>query len=351
MSKYSAHKILEKDELSIFASQLSMLVKGGISLYDAMSLLADNAQSHEQTKALYEKIKSELSQGYSFGEVLEQTEAFPFYFVQMIKIGESSGRLEEVLASLGVYYEKSEYISQSIKSATRYPIIIIFVLLIVLSVIITKVLPVFSGVYEQLGVSMTGISRVLLSFGDFLNKYGLIILAVLAALIAAAVVFFRTPKGEAFGQRLYENSVFTRNIAKQSAVGKFAYAFSMCISSGMNIDEALDMANTLVESNKISASINSLKQLMSGGESFVSALSKTDIFSPVYVGMIQVGIKTGMLDVSMKNVADRYSIQTDERISHAISVIEPTLVIIISVVIGLLLLAVMLPLINVMSTL
>ena len=90
---------------------------------------------------------------------------------------------------------------------------------------------------------------------------------------------------------------------------------------------------------------------MSGGESFVSALSKTDIFSHVYVGMIQVGIKTGMLDVSMKNVADRYSIQTDERISHAISVIEPTLVIIISVVIGLLLLAVMLPLINVMSTL
>lgn len=344
-------KIIGKDEISLFSSQLSMLLKGGISLYDAMSLLSDNAKHDKRLNELYSEISKGVYEGNSFGNVLEKTGAFPSYYVKMIKIGEASGRLDEVLDSLGVYYEKSEYITNSIKSATRYPIIIILVLIAVLCVIITKVLPVFSQVYEQLGISLTGMIYGLMKFGAFLNTNGIIILIILAVVVTGAVIFSKTEKGKSFNAYIYENSRFTASLAEQSAVGRFAYALSLCISSGMNIDKAVNMSSELTPGVKQGKKINKMKALMDENESFASALSKADIFPPVYVGMIKVGVKTGNLDEAMKNVAMRYTSDTDERISRAISVIEPTLVILISVVIGLLLLAVMLPLINIMSTL
>ena len=161
---------LTEAEISAFCKQVNMIVKAGLPTYYGISILHDEEKDPD-TKLFLEEIYNTMEEGASLYEAISKTGAFPGYMLQMVHIGEQTGRLEEVLDSLTTYYEREAQIREGIKRAVTYPLIMSTLMLAVIIVIITNVIPIFADVYAELGSDLTGSAKVLMDISIFLNQY------------------------------------------------------------------------------------------------------------------------------------------------------------------------------------
>lgn len=334
-------KTLSESEISAFCQQVGMVVKAGLPTYYGISILRDEA-TDDFTREFLDKIYEPMEKGVTLGEALGDTNAFPEYMVDMIRLGETTGRLEEVLDSLSTYYEREADIKAGIRHAVTYPLIMTVMMLVVIVVIITQVVPVFSQIYEQLGSGLTGSALMLMNVSNFLNRYmlGFILAVVLVAF--AGFVFFRTPAGKVLFQG--------RGLSMSIAASRFANCMYLALSSGLDTDRSLEMAEKLIDNPYMLEKIAMCKKHIKNGEPFIKSLLLSGIFSKVYSSMMTIGFKTGSMDDIMQKISVSYEEETDEQLRHFISILEPTLIVILSFFIGLILISFLLPLLGIMSS-
>lgn len=341
MMNKNNNSILGNMEIAAFCDQLSMIVAAGISLYEGVSILSEDAED-EQTKVILSGINASLEQGVSFHEALSASDVFPKYVIDMIEIGETTGKLEEVLKALATYYRREDSIRNSIKNAVTYPIIMIVLMFVIIFVMIAKVLPVFQQIYGELGSQLTGVAGAFMRFSMVLNRYMLVIVLLLAVAVVALVFFFKSNHGKRFLQK--------KTYAMALATGRFANCMSLAMSSGLDTDQGLLFAEQLVDNPYMAKRIRTCSDLIASGKSFAEAILSTHIFDRVYVSMISIGFRTGTLDEVMAKISEEYEDAIENRIAKFIAILEPTLVIILSVVIGIVLISFLLPLIGIMSS-
>ncbi|MDD3193195.1 MAG: type II secretion system F family protein [Oscillospiraceae bacterium] len=348
-AKDSTRGILSAEELSAFCAQLALITKAGIPAQEGISIMMEDSGS-VRTRELLQTILDKLEEGAPLKTGLAQTQRFPKYMLDMVGIGEQSGRLDEVLDSLSAYYERSQSISRSIKSAVTYPAVMIAMMAVIIGILICSVLPIFQQVFRQLGSEMSAFAQGIMAFGAGLSRYSALIVGAILALIAAWVILRRSAGGREFLSHCYSSFFGTRRIAAKVAAGRFASAMSMMLSSGLDVDQSLDMAANLIDDAQTREKIQQMKQKMADGASFAEALMATQLFSGVYARMITVGFKTGAADGVMKKIAERYEEEIDDTIGKLLGVLEPTLVAVLSIIVGMILLSVMLPLMGIMSS-
>ena len=342
-------QMLTPSELSTFCAQVAMILRSGIPVAEGISVMYEDAE-HAQGKEILKELLDHVEVGEPLFMALEACGRFPKYMRDMVEIGEQSGKLDEVLDSLVAYYEREENISSSIRSAVTYPLVMIVMMILVIGVLIVKVLPIFSQVFAQLGSEMTGFSRAVMDFGSALGSYSAVIVGVLAVLAVAFLMVRGTKTGRAALSRFQATFILTRRLSAKIASGRFASAMAMMLSSGLDTDKALDMVERLVDNPVIHEKITACRKLVEEGGSFSEALAKTEIFTGVYARMVSIGFKTGAADTVMGKLANQYEREVDAQIGGMISVLEPTLVAVLSVIVGMILLSVMLPLMGIMSS-
>lgn len=335
------HKTLSESEISVFCQQISMVIKAGLPTYYGISILRDEA-SDTFTRDFLNQIYEPMEKGVTLGEALADTRAFPEYMVDMIRLGEATGRLEEVLDSLSTYYQREADIKAGIRHAVTYPLIMTIMMLVVIIVIITQVVPVFSQIYEQLGSGLTGSALMLMKVSNFLNQYMLTFVLVVVALAIAAFIFFRTPVGKVLFQG--------RGLSMSIAASRFANCMYLALSSGLDTDRSLEMAEKLIDNPYMLEKINQCKKHIQNGEPFIKSLLLSGIFSKMYGSLMTIGFKTGSMDDIMQKISISYEEETDEKLRHFISILEPTLIVILSFFIGLILISFLLPLLGIMSS-
>lgn len=341
-------KLLSNQEMSMFCDQIAMILNAGISPMEGVSIMLEDSTS-EEGRSILKIISDKCNEGESFYNSVAASGVFPKYALDMIEIGEKSGKLEEVMKSLAFHYRREENIAEGIKNAVTYPLLIVVMMLAVILVLIVKVLPIFNDVFRQLGTEMTGFSKGMLDFGQLLSKYalGLIIVAVLV--IVGLFVLTKTDSGKARLAGFASSFFATRALHDKIASGRFASGMAITLSAGLDIDESLDMVKQLVDNDKMAGKIDICKDKMVEGLSLADALCSAGIFSNMYARMITVGYRTGAIDKVLERIANGYEQEVDDRITNMISVLEPTLVIVLSVIVCLILLSVMLPLMAIMS--
>ena len=340
---------LSSNELSTFCAQISMILQAGISLQEGVSILMEDAAGQEG-QAVYHAILSHLELGAPLHAALKETGCFPHYLVHMTEIGERSGKLEQVMHSLGAYYKREQAVASSIRSAVSYPLIMIGMMLLVIAVLIIKVLPIFDSVFAQLGGEMSPLSKALMSLGVAVGSYSWVFAALFAL---AAIGFFALRQSASLRaklERLASRMPLTKGLYAKIASGRFASAMSLMLSSGLDMDESLDMVYRLIDNEYLRHKLTLCRDFIAQGASLPEALSRAEIFSGIYARMVSVGFKTGAGDSVMQDLAERYEQETDAQIGKLISVLEPTLVAILSIVVGMILLSVMLPLLGIMSS-
>jgi len=341
-------KLLSNQEMSMFCDQIAMILNAGISPMEGVSIMLEDATS-EEGKEILKVISDKCNEGESFYNSVSASGVFPKYALNMIEIGERSGKLEEVMKSLAFHYKREENIAEGIRNAVTYPLMIVSMMLVVILVLIVKVLPIFNDVFKQLGTEMTGFSKGMLDFGQVLSKYALVLIIIAVIVIAALFIMAKTKAGKSKLADFFAKFFATRAFYDKIASGRFASGMAITLSAGLDIDESLEMVKQLVDNETMQKKIEDCKNKMTEGQSLSDALCSAGIFSNMYSRMITVGYRTGAIDKVLERIADGYEQEVDDKITNMISVLEPTLVIVLSVIVSLILLSVMLPLMAIMS--
>ncbi len=342
-------RLLSNAEIASFCRQTALIIKAGITPAEGMEILKHDAVNKEG-KELLEQISLSCKKGNPFFQALEETGLFPDYVIKLVALGEESGNTDDVLISLAEYYEREENISDSVKSAVTYPLIMIIMMFIVIIVLIVKVLPIFKQVFVQLGTQMSPMASSLLSIGNTLSRYSFVITLIFFVVIAACIILYKTPAGRAGLQRFLTRFPLTRDFYEKIAAGRFASGMYLAITSGMDTYRSLDMIASIVENEAMCKKIELCKDELKKESNLPEALAKAQIFSNLYSRMVAVGFRSGSIDYVMKQISNSYDEETQKQLNHIISIIEPTLVIVLSLIVGLILMSVLLPLMGIMSS-
>lgn len=342
-------KRLSNAEIASFCNQTALLFQAGIAPIESIHILLSDVKS-EQGRKLLSDILTVCRQGEPFHKALASTGVFPDYVLHTIALGEESGNLDVCMLSLAAYYEKEENISENVKSAVAYPFLMILMMLTVIFVLISKVMPIFNQVFVELGSEMTGFAASLLHLGESLNRYSLVLLIFLGCLFALYLFSTKTDFGKQLTAKFLNVFPLTKSFYASVACQRFAAGMALCLSSGMDTYSGLDMVSRLVGNRTMETKIRFCKQALHDGANLSEALSGSAIFSNLYSQMVAVGFKSGNVDVVLSKIADSYEKETDKKMQSIISVLEPTLVIILSIIVGMILLSVILPLMGIMSS-
>lgn len=343
MSKRSKEK--RPEELSLFLNELGMFFSGGVPFYDAFLIMAENTGSARE-RALLTLLAQKIDQGKELSEALGEAGCYPDHMIRMIRIGESSGKLEEVLDSLSIYYHRQEHLRASIRSAVVYPLVMVLVMLAILAVLMIKVLPVFSQVFDQVGAQLPAPLAAIAHSSSTAAIISAIFVCLILLLLIGYCIARRTAAGQAFLTRL----PLTRKIFEKTEAARFANSMALLLASGISSDEAVDMILTLTRSPRSREKLTKLQNLLNQGETLPRALTVSGVLSSKYAAMIAVGMKTGNTEEMMDLAAQRQSDDTDRSIERLIAGVEPAVVIIMCLIIGSILLSVMLPLMKIMTS-
>lgn len=348
MGVKTRNEALSNLEISAFCEQMAMILKAGISVMEGISIMKEDAQNPAE-KELLEKIYEKVQETGTLSPALEETGVFPEYICKMTQIGEETGTLDDVLVSLERYYERQEAISRSIRSALTYPLIMIGMMALVIVVLLTRVMPVFQQVFRQLGMEMSGFSRGALLLGNALSRYAVVFVAIIVILAVWFVWLVKTEKGRVKLESLGQRFKFTREISDKMAICRFTGGLSLTLKSGLTPERGLELAEELNENRYFGEKIASCKKMMDEGANLSDAFRQANIFTGVYARIADLAGRTGRMDEKMGELSDQIEDEIDEKIGSFISMLEPTLVILLSLIVGTILLSVMLPLLGILA--
>lgn len=347
-NKRMSNKV-KSEELSLFCYQMSIIIKSGIRMAEGIEMVAEEMADKQMIIALRE-ITKEINEGNTFCNSIEKHSIFPVYMKAMIRIGESTGSLDEIMAYLSNYFERNAKLSQKIKSAITYPLILLGLMSAIILLLVVKVLPMFNDILNNVGGEMPSITKAILNISIAIKNYALIILIIIVLLVLVVYFYVKTPRGRKFVDKLKIKAPFVKNVNKKIYSARFSMVMSILIKSGIEHYEALDMVIEVVGNDYVAQQIRNCKELILEGSDIKNAYIKTGIFSSLFAKMISIGYKTGEMDNMMSKISRISESEVDNALSKATSIMEPVLVIILSLVVGAILLTVMLPLINIMSS-
>ncbi|MCI8599700.1 MAG: type II secretion system F family protein [Lachnospiraceae bacterium] len=347
--KRRRQKGLPAMEVSLFCQQTAMLLKSGIPLYDGMEVLYENYQGTEY-KAIFEQLYKSVQQGEMLYESVKEAEIFPDYMVYMLQVGEKTGKLDEVLEMLGDYYEREDKIEASIRSAVVYPLALVTMMAVVVSVLVIKVLPIFTDVFQSLGLELQGVPGIVLACGVILGRA---MLAIVLLVLAGALLLYLVWRLSGWGKVITFGSHICPPVGRlleKKISQHLASALSMVLASGYNMESALEFIPDLLPEDQNIQKVRECKSYMVKDGDFVAAIEKAGLFEPLYLKMIRVGMESGQIEHVMKQIALLYEERVEDGIQDLVSWIEPALVGVLTLVVGGILLSVMLPLLSIMAS-
>lgn len=339
---------LTADETSYFCEQLSLMLGAGMQPGDGLEILCEDIDD-KHIMAVCNMLLNSLNENSTLAEAMESGGIFPEYAIRMVKIGEMTGQLEKVLADLAEFYADRAELRRTIRSAVLHPLMLLVMMTVVIIVLVSLVLPMFGDIFSQFDSSVTAAVQQSVDTAYTVGMVILIVLPVIIIISALVAVLSYIP---AFRRGLYGFlAVFplTRRLSKKFSLAKIAGAMSMMVSSGISPDETLEYAASLVDDKKLKGKLLECREKVLGGEFFADVISQSRIFPAMHARSLKIAYSSGSFETAWRKLSDRCSETAMDAAAGIVSFIEPTIVIVLTTVIGAILLSVMIPLMNIMS--
>ncbi|RUM28960.1 MAG: type II secretion system F family protein [Aquifex sp.] len=342
-------RVSERD-WSLFCRQLSVLVGAGVSIVEAIELVADQMQNKRLKKALKEVAK-DIEEGSSIHDALAKRKyIFPEFLINLVEVGEETGELDLVLRRAADYYEKIAFIKGKIKSASFYPTFVMVFATIIVWFILTFVVPKFAEIYRSLGGTLPAPTQLLINISLFLQENIPYIFGFIFLFAVTFIYFYKTNLQfrEAVHKIMLRIPVFG-GIFKKGAFARFARTTATLFSSGVSLERVLEISGRVVGFIPIQKAMDKARRDVLEGKNLWLALQNTNMFPKMIIAMVRVGEETGQLDQMLNSIANFYEEEVDRSIEGLIALIEPALIVILGVIIGAILIALYLPIFNVGS--
>lgn len=340
---------LTMSEKYMFCNQMAMILESGFSLNQGVTMVYEEMDD-KNIKGVLQEVAKYLDEQVSFSEAIDLTKAFDDYMVNLVKVGETSGNLDDVMQSLSEYYARIDDITNKLKQALTYPIILIIMMVVVVGIIVFKVLPIFKDVLNGLGSDLSSYANSFMEFGQIFSLICFAVLLVLVIVIIAGYLYQRVTHVNVLSN-VVQKSFLTRKLSRALNKAQITYALSLFISSGYDLQEAMKFVPKLVDDKQLRANLEKCNEDLRNGDSFVEVIKKYQIYQGMQLNMIQIGFKTGQVDIIMKQLSNSFQEEVSRAIDQFLNIIEPTIVTLLSLVVGIVLMSVMLPLISIMSSL
>lgn len=342
---FSFGKGVSVEEQIAFAKNMAVMIDAGLSISRALTVL----QKQSKNKNLLELLKS-ISEAVNAGETLSKSlearpDVFSDLFVAMVKAGEESGKLSSSLRIIASQLEKSHQLSKKIKGAMIYPSVIIFIMVVIGIVLMVYMVPTLTETFIGLNIELPLPTRIVIAISEFLRQNVLITFGSLLTLMFAGITFVKTKKGKNFVDTLVLYTPMIKNMSKEVNAARTSRTLSSLISSGVDIVSALGITSKVLQNHYFKAVIDDAAKKVELGEQLSDSLSneKGDLY-PVFVAeMLAVGEETGKMSEMLQNIADYYEAEVDQKTKDLSTIIEPFLMVIIGVAVGLFAVAMMLP--------
>ena len=336
-------KKVKLEDVVIFSRQLATMVDSGIPLVQAMDILHDQIEI-PNFKTVIGVIRDDIEVGSSFSDaLLKHPDVFSPLYINMVKAGESSGALDDILDRLASYLEKANQLQRKVKSSLVYPAVVVSMAMLITLVMLLKVIPTFKGIFDVLGGTLPLPTRILILISDTLRSLFLYVVAALAVVVFALKRYMKTKQGRLLFDRTVLKFPIIGPLMRKVAVAKFTRTLATLIKSGVPILVSLEIVGKTAGNMVIEKALTDVRTSIKEGENIADPLANSGAFPPMVVRMIHVGEKTGELEKMLGKIADFYDDQVDAAVSGMTSLIEPLIIALLGIVIGGIVIAMFLP--------
>ena len=331
------------EQLVIFSRQLATMVDSGISITSALDVLSDQIEDRN-FKQIIKKIRNDIEAGASLSEAAgRHPKAFSQFFVNMLRAGESSGRLDEILDRVAAYLEKVSTLQRKVKASLFYPAFVSLLAFLITTFLIVVIVPKFKDIFQALGGQLPLPTQLLLGLSENLGKYLVVEIVGTIAAIMLFQLYVGTPRGRLWFDRLTLHVPLIGKLMRKVVIARFARTLATLVRSGVPILSALEIVAKTAENKVVEHAVMSARSSIKEGENIADPLTLSKVFPPMVTRMIAVGEKTGELEKMLSKIADFYESEVDAAVTALTSLVEPLIIALLGLVIGAIVIALFLP--------
>ena len=343
---------VDSKELAVFTRQFSVMIDAGLPLVQCLEILAGQQENKTFQKVLT-GVRSSVEGGASLANSMKQFEKVfdPLYY-NMVDAGETGGILDTILQRLSSYIEKNVKLKRAVKSAMIYPIAVLGIAGGVITLLLWKVVPIFTQLFNGLGVDLPLPTRIVIALSNFVGSiYGLTILVAMVGSVFALKTWYATPQGRMALDTVVLKIPLVGPLMRKIAVARFTRTLGTLISSGVPILEGLDITARTSGNAVVERAITQTRKAVEAGRSLVDPLKETDVFPGMVTQMIGVGEQTGAMDAMLQKIADFYEDEVDAAVKDLLTAMEPLMIVVLGVVVGGIVVSMYLPLFSLIGKL
>lgn len=346
---FKGKKIPARD-MSVFCRQFASILKAGVSVINALEMLAEQTENNKLKEAIV-NTQASVEKGESLSDSMRQNEAFPSILIDMVRAGEASGSLENSLTRMAIQFEKDAKMNGIVKKAMMYPIVLICVMIGVIVVMLTFVIPSFMTMFEDLDSELPVTTKAILAMSNSLKNYWYIYLLVVVGVVAGVQMYKRTDNGRHNLDKLKLKIPVFGLLQTKSACASFARTMSTLLQAGMPMIDALEISASTMKNVLFYDGLEKTKNGVSLGLPLSNQLKATGLFPAMVVHMVGIGEETGNVEEMLTNSAVYYEEEVELQTQTLTSLMEPVIIVMMAFVVVLLIMAIYQPMIQLYNTL
>ncbi len=338
-------------DLAVFCRQFASITRAGVTIIETLSMLAEQTENPKMQKALF-AVKADVEKGESFADSLAQhPKVFPELLIQMVRAGEASGSLDTAMERMALQFEKSAKTQALVKKAMIYPIVVALVAVAVVIVMLVFVIPRYMDMFEQLDTELPWITMMVVNMSNFIKNNWYILIPAVAAIVFAIKAYAQTNSGKHLFGKLQLKIPAIKNLVVKSASSQMARTLSTLLTAGVPLTEAVDIvADTMTNIWFKEALKEALEQIVIGVP-LSQPLQTCGLFPPMVYHMIRIGEEAGSTEEMLNKLADYYEEEVEMAVQSLMAAMEPMIIIVLACVVGVLIGAVMAPMVSMYSAL
>ncbi len=337
---------VKREDIILLTRQLFALTKSGVPIIRGMGLLIASIKNKRLQEVLAEIIE-DLQAGRELAVALAKfPDIFSNVYINMISVGEQTGHLDTAFERLYAYLQMEDKTVKQIKSAVRYPIMVVVSIFSAIAYLMIKVIPKFVSIFGQYDLELPWATKVLIAFSDFMVAWWPYLFSAIGAAVFAFLSWIKTAKGKLWWDEFKVKMPIFGSIIQRATLARFSRAFAMAYGAGVPILQSLSMLALAVDNDYIGNKVNSMKAGIERGDSLSNTAIQTNVFTPLVLQMIAVGEESGQLDKMLQEVAEFYEAEVSYDVDHIADLIQPILTFVIGLMVLVLALGIFMPMFN-----
>lgn len=332
--KFKWGEKVKSKELAVFTRQFSVMIDAGLPLVQCLEILSSQ-QENKAFARMLTGVRGTVEGGSSLANALRQhPKAFDDLYTNMVEAGESGGILDTILQRLSTYIEKAVKLKRSVQSAMIYPVAVVVIAGGVVTLLLWKVVPIFTTLFAGLGVALPLPTRIVIALSHFVASFGPLLIVLFILLGVGIRWYYGTPSGRMVIDALILKIPILGPVMRKISVARFSRTLGTLITSGVPMLEAMDITSRTSGNAVIERAISQVRKAIEGGRTIVDPLRETGVFPNMVVQMIGVGEQTGALDSMLQKVADFYEDEVDAAVGDLLTALEPMIILFLGIVVG-----------------